>query len=271
MIMTRISLATVFTALLLIAPNARTSAAEPREAIRRGEAFLVGLLDPELGLLPEYRGADVYWLYHDNYLAAKVLAKGRPEFARGLTAAIHREGVRKSGKIEMLFGEAEKPLPFRQYQLRDVRRAGGKVIRTEVATDKILEGWQEYADLLLMASVAERGKPAAREHWDAAIRMWDGKGFLDAAAKHQHQYATYKLGLALIAAGRLSPPAEPPKSLLDRLLGLQADSGGWITDYNSAGRRIGLANVETTCISMIGIGASGSLKQAPTDKEDRTR
>src|SRR5436190_24368264 len=98
------------------------------EATQNGRNFLAGLLDSDLGLLPEYRGAKVYWLFHDNYLAAKVLAVSHPGIAQTIRAAIEREGVHKSGKIELLFGEAGKPLPFRQYQLTDVRRIADKVI-----------------------------------------------------------------------------------------------------------------------------------------------
>ena len=227
----------------------------PRDAAQKGRAFLADLLDPNLGLLPEYRGATVYWLFHDNYLAAKVLNNSHPEIAQTIRSAIEREGIRKSGKIELLFGEAENPLPFHQYKLIDVRRTGNKVIRTEVVTSAELDGWTQYADLLLWACIAEPNRPAARQHWDAAMQLWDGKGFLDAAARHYQRYSTYKLGLALFAASRLSPPAKPPDGLLDKLLSLQDDSGGWITDYDATGTRIGLANVETTCLSILGIEA----------------
>jgi hypothetical protein len=95
------------------------------------------------------------------------------------------------------------------------------------------------------------------------MRLWDGKGFLDAAARHDQRYSTYKLGLALLAASHLSPPAKPPQGLLDRLLALQDDSGGWITDYDATGRKIGLANVETTRWSILGIEAFTGHKQPP--------
>lgn len=243
----------------LLVSNGR-SALAPAEAVEKGRTFLVNLLEPDLGLLPEYRGANVYWLFHDNYLAAKVLAASHPKTARTIKAAMEREGIHKSGKIELIFGEAEKPLPFHQYQLKDVRRVGNKIIRTEVVTDRVLEGWQAYADLLLLASIAEASQPAARQHWEAAVRMWDGKGFLDAAARHDRRHATYKLGLALLAAARLSPPAQPPPGLLDRLLALQDSSGGWITDYDATGKKIGLANVETTCLVILGLEAATGRK-----------
>ena len=43
-----------------------------KRAAEKGRQFLVDMFDATLGLLPEFRGASVYWLYHDNYLAAKV-------------------------------------------------------------------------------------------------------------------------------------------------------------------------------------------------------
>jgi hypothetical protein len=85
----------------------------PAIAAARGRKFLTSLFDPEVGLLPEFRGSKVYWLYHDNYLAAKVLAKAEPDMARKIRDAIEGFGVSGSGKIEILFGEAKEPLPFR--------------------------------------------------------------------------------------------------------------------------------------------------------------
>jgi hypothetical protein len=226
------------------------------DAIARGRAFLTNLFDPELNLLPEYNGAKVYWLFHDNYLAAKVLAGTDPKLAKRIIDAIHREGVTNSGKIEIVFAEAEKPLPFRHYELKEVRRVGEKLIKTEIATDKPMAGWEQYADLLLLASIAEKDKAKAREHWDAAIQMWDGNGFMDAATRHNHIYSTYKLGLALMAANRLSPKFAPPSGLKEKLFHLQDAPGGWITDYNAAGERIGVANVETTCLAILGLEAA---------------
>ena len=248
--------------LFMFAPSGQAGSS-PSKATQKARTFLVGMLDSDLGLLPEYRGATVYWLYHDNYLAAKVLNVSHPKIAQTIRLAIEREGIHKSGKIELLFGEVEKPLPFRQFQLIDVRRTTNKVIRTEVVTGGVLDGWTQYADLLLLACIAETNNPTAQQYWEAAMRLWDGQGFLDAAAKHDQRYSTYKLALALFAASHLSPPAKPPERLLEKLLSLQDDSGGWITDYGAAGKRIGLANVETTCLSILGIEAFTGCKAIP--------
>src|SRR5262245_46708909 len=72
-------------------------------AIQAGERFLTNLFDPSLELLPEYHGAKVYWLFHDNYLAAKLLAEKQPELATKIQASLRRFGGTHSGKIEILF------------------------------------------------------------------------------------------------------------------------------------------------------------------------
>lgn len=238
------------------------AAGDHENATRKGREFLAGLLDPDLGLLPEFRGSKTYWLSHDNCLAAKVLSRTHPAAASSIVAAIRAEGVRQSdGKIELIFGEASEVLPFRQYELVEVREIGDKVIRTEEATKREMTGWESYADLLFLASIAESGSLAAKKHWESAMRMWDGKGFADAAFKEHGIYATYKLALALLAAHRLSPPAEFPPALLHRMLALQNDSGGWITDYDADGKGVGVANVETSCLAILGIEAVTETNQ----------
>ena len=57
-------------------------------AASKGRRFLGSLFDPTLDLLPEYRGARVYWLYHDNYLAAKTLRASHPELSGRIEKAI---------------------------------------------------------------------------------------------------------------------------------------------------------------------------------------
>ena len=186
----------ILTAIIFCVPNGH-AAPLPSDAVLKGKSFLANLFEPDLGLLPEYRGANVYWLFHDNYLAAKVLKESNPGIAGNIMAAIQHEGTYSTGRMGLLFGETN---------------------------------------------------------------AWDGKGFLDAAAKHDGRYATYKLGLALLASAHLSPPAQPPQGLQEKLLTLQNDSGGWITDYDAAGNKIGLANVETTSLAILGLEAVNAHK-----------
>ncbi|MFN7733689.1 MAG: hypothetical protein ACK5OB_17460 [Pirellula sp.] len=237
------------------------------KAIEKGRAFLVGLRIPELGLLPEFSGHRVVWLYHDNYLAAKVLEGSHPTVAEGIRQSIAKYGVERSGKIEMLFGEAE--LPLLHYELRDVAEVDGWQIRSEFVTDRIrsqrdIEG---YADLLFFVAIAQTDPRRAARAMEQAMRMWDGVGFRDRATEHSGLYATYKLGLALIAANRLGS-RQVPTPVVDRavlagieqrLRSAQDTSGGWITDYRTDGSLVGKANVETTCLAILGIEALAAL------------
>jgi hypothetical protein len=230
---------------------------------QRGREFLAKLFDADIGLLPEFRGARVYWLSHDNYLAARVLAKSHPEISRSIVAAIEREGLKQTdGKTELLVGEQARVLPFRHYSLIDVRKVGDKVIRTEMATEQVMSGWERYVDLLCLASIAEGRSAAAQEHWEAAARLWDGRGFNDVVAEKHQQYATFKLGLALIAGSRLPAGRKALEASYERLLLLQDESGGWVTDYDRTGKTLGVANVETTCLAILGIEEFLKLRAA---------
>ena len=233
--------------------SASSFAADSDDATARGRKFLVQLFNPQLGLLPEYEGAKVFWLYHDNYLAAKILQRTHPDIAGKINAAIRAHGVTESGKIEIVFGEAKHPLPFRRYELRDVTKIGDALIRTEITLKDENPDWRNYADLLLLAALAEGDSATARKHFDDALALWDGVGFRDAATKHSGIYATYKLALALHAARHLGQSPPSIAAMRDRLFKQQSGSGGWITDYLPDGTPRGLANVETTAMCILAL------------------
>jgi len=234
--------------------DAATADGEIAQRIQRGESFLTNLFDDRLQLLPEYRGSSTYWLFHDNYLAAHLLDRTRPDLSRRIRSTLAQFGVTNSGKIEIIFGEARQPLPFRTYLLTNVAVIEGKTIRTERVTTNILSGWDEYTDLLLLASLAQAGSVPveARKNFHKAVAMWDGEGFKDAAARHSGIYATYKLALYLIAADRLKIAAPHRDKVITRLLAMQSTDGGWKTDYKDS-KPVGLTNVETTCLCLLAL------------------
>jgi hypothetical protein len=225
------------------------------KALEHGEIFLAGLFDPELELLPEYAGAPVFWLYHDNYLAAKALDRSRPDLAAKIRAAIARRGERFSGKIEIVHDEAGTPLPFRVPALVEVEKLGDRSVRTERLTGEEQRGWDEYADLLFLSALAKRSNDVSgsRRDFDRALMLWDGKGFDDPAVKVHGIYATYKLALALITSDRIGASLPMRATILERLRTLQSETGGWITDYTPAGTPRGFANVETTALVLLGL------------------
>lgn len=250
---------------------ADTSALESTAS--RGRRFLTALFDPAIDLLPEYRGSKVYWLFHDNYLAAKALARTDPALATRIRAAIKGYGVEESGKVEILFGEARKPLPFRHYRLVDVKRVGDKLVRTEVAGEDVLKGWQEYADLLFLAAMAsaETDPVQARRHFDRGMRLWDGVGFKDRAAERAGKYAAYKVALAVVAATKLKGRPAEHNALVERLLKQQEKDGGWVTDYDGQGGPLGRANVETTSLAVLALDAAASPDGPPPKFKITTR
>ena len=251
----------VFLVLALFGSTAKGAQGDIAQRIQRGESFLTNLFDASLQLLPEYKGSITYWLFHDNYLAAHLLAQSRPDLSQRIRSSLEKFGTTNSGKIEIVFDEATRPLPFRMYALTNVTRIDGKTIRTELVTTNILTGWDQYADLLLLASIAQaRSAPAdARRNFDRAAAMWDTEGFQDPASKHGRRFATYKLALYLIAANRLgiSPPHRV--EVIERLLAMQTPDGGWITDYKE-GKPLGLANVETTCLALLALKTLGESR-----------
>ncbi len=256
----RVGLAVV---LVLLAGGCATRTGHTRAATRgarrvrmaKAVGFLAALFDPELNLLPEYAGASDYWLVHDNYLAAGVLRPTHPDLSQRIRRALAHHGVTSSGKIEIVRGEAEAPLPFRIPELVIVATAGGKRIKTERLTARRFEGWQEYADLLLLAALAEaeQHRDRATEHFRKALAMWDGMGFNDRAAQAHQRYSTYKLALAMLAAGKLEQPLPMRDRILTRLAHQQHPNGGFVTDYDVKGRPVGLANVETTCLVILAL------------------
>jgi hypothetical protein len=226
-------------------------------AASNGREFLVQLLDQSLGLLPEYEGAKVYWLYHDNYLAAKVLENSHTELSLRIQNAIASYGIAESGKIEIVFDEARRSLPFRHPELVEVKRLGEKIVKTELLSDREFKGWEEYADLLLLASISlsKTNAGMAKQRFNQALAMWDSVGLKDRVTTKTGRYAVYKLALAVIAARRLNQHPASMIDIVERLRKQQAKCGGWITDYASDGRPVGLANVETTSLAILAIDA----------------
>lgn len=226
-------------------------------SLAAAELFLVTLFDPSLNLLPEFAGANVYYLYHDNYLAAHALWLSRPDLAERISKAIVGYGVRESGKIEIVCGEAKQPLPFRVPELVTVATQGEKQVRTERLTTRELAGWEEYADLLLLAALAQadRDRAKANECFQKALGMWDGQGFNDRATRSSQRYAVYKLALALLAARKFKQPLAMEADILRRLASAQDESGGFITDYQADGKPVGKPNVETTSLVILALAA----------------
>ena len=229
--------------------------AELQAAASKGRSFLASRFDPAMNLLPNSRNGSVYHLYHDNYLAANVLETSHPDIADRIRTAIQSYGVTKSGKIEIVFGGAERPLPFRHPELVEVRRVGDKIVKTEILTKKPFQDWKEYADLLFLAAtaLADTNAPTAKLHFDRAMAMWDGNGFKDRVANVTNKYAVYKLALATIAANQLKTRPATMDAVVECLLSWQSADGGWTGEYTVDRKPFGAESVETTSLAVLAV------------------
>lgn len=240
------------------APNGdRTDRQRLREAADRGRRFLASLYDPSVSLLPEFRGSKTYWLYHDNYLAAKVLDRTDAAMAKKVRDGIRVFRLTGSGKIEILFDEATRPMPFRHYRLIEVARIGEKSIKTEVVTEEVNSAWRDYTDLLFVAAIVEARavREQAVRYFVEGMATWDGTGFRDRVNRNGGRYATFKLALALFAGSRLDRHPDQEPAIVERLLAAQRHDGGFVTDYDDQRRPLGEANVETTSLAVIALDA----------------
>ena len=97
----RMFLGSVFLVLFGSACDGATAVAnnDISQRIQRGESFLANLFDARLQLLPEYRGSSTYWLFHDNYLAAHLLASTRPDLSRRIRSTLETFGITKVDAI----------------------------------------------------------------------------------------------------------------------------------------------------------------------------
>ena len=154
----------------------RLDAAVRQRLIDAGERYLVTMFDSSMDLLPEFAGSMTYWLYHDNYLAAKLLDGIDDEKAKKIRQKIKSFKITHSGKIEIVFGEAKNPLPFRQFELFEVEKVGDKIVKSERVTDRPLQGWEEYGDLLALAVLANPKAANASDLFKRLLGMWDRAG-----------------------------------------------------------------------------------------------
>ena len=238
---------------------ARAEQSPYARAAASGRRFLTGMVDSTLDLVPEYRGSNVFWIFHDNYMAARVLDKSDAAVAARILKAVRKEKVPPAARTEALFGDNPNAVPARVAKIVEVRRVDNKIIKSEGSGEGVMDGWQQYADLLLLSAMVEgrRNKPVGQQMVATALRMWDGRGMNDVVARTNHFYAAYKLALAMIAAADLGMKQSVPEGMVQRLLAQQSSEGGFVTDYEPTGKLRGVANVETTSMAIMAMDRWG--------------
>lgn len=256
----------VLTLLFLVACG---SAPQPaaRAALAAGVAYLQAQYNPAVGLLRESPQVQPhrYWLATDNLLAVYALqCAGATTPTAALQATQQRYGAPQHGLIEVLVGQPVVWPPHVHAQT-PVAQVGAEAVWLEQRiAGAQLEDWARYADLAFLNALrlhAAGAPAAARTTYQAALDLWDGVGFADAAYHADGVYATYKLALAVYTAQTLGQPI--PANILAALLAKQAPAaatcgaepcaGGFYTLYDDQIR--GDTNTETTAYAVLALCA----------------
>jgi hypothetical protein len=242
------------------------------------ESYLLANYDPYIGLVSESPrdNPNLYWLYSDNYLASLALEKAEPKIANAIARAVASyQAVYQfpSSYWNVLSGEVIPEAVFAMgvdNSTNIIAFPSNKITSQDLEVGskisdpaKPMPNWQDYADLLLLASInAFNGGDMVEAHtlFQKAQGMFDGIGFEDEAFK-PGDYATYKLALYLIAAEKLGIHI-PTKEIKNLILSLQDDHpienryGGVYTDYSGNGKPATSdtdTNTETTSLVLLAL------------------
>jgi len=138
-----------------------------------------------------------------NFLAARVLREvcGLYDLASSVEVFLKSYPTDFYDYYQVLYGRPIE-LPFRAVTHVTVDTVGGVDVRHVVPTDRVIEDYDSYANLLVYKALhhLQRGEVGrAREELDKLGRLFDGRGFVDSYFKIHGLYETYKLALASIA------------------------------------------------------------------------
>lgn len=256
------------TAFLALVLTACASVSLPADAtLTQGVHYLQAQYNPAIGLLRESPQTQPrrYWLATDNLLAFYALrCVNAPSLATAIQATYHRYGAPRHGLSEIFDRQPIAWPPRTPVQTRIAAHGAAEVWLEQRVGDAQMADWAQYADLALMYALRlyQIGDRAAAWHaYRAALELYDGIGFADAAYQADRMYATYKLALAVYTAQTLGQPI--PANILAALLAKQAPpgtycgaepcAGGFYTLYDATGTVKGDTNTETTAYAVLAL------------------
>lgn len=216
----------------------------------RALSFLTRQLDADVGLLRAAPDDDRHWLAPDNLLVEWVMQEAH---AADLTVELETElasfGAPHHGLIESLRGEviAWPPMLAAQQEMSPT------VWLESYTGATTIDDWASRADLILFAALNawNQGDAAqAQEHFAAAMELFDGAGFRNAA--NPDRYTTSDLALALNAGARLGEPVND--AIVRQLLALQGADGGFAAHYTADGP-VDDADTRTTASALLALYA----------------
>lgn len=232
----------------LAAPTPTPMVFQP--TLGRALSFLTRQLDADVGLLRAAQDDSRHWLAPDNLLVEWVMQEAH---AAELTVELETElasfGAPRHGLIETLRSEVITWPPAVASQ----QEVSPTVWLESYTGPAASDDWAGRADLTLFAALNawNQGDAAqAQAHFAAAMAMFDGAGFRDAA--NPDRYATADLALALIAGARLGEPVND--AIVRQMLSLQGADGGFVAHYTADGAVEG-ADTRTTAYALLALYA----------------
>jgi len=286
---------TVLILLVLLAGGTKSTAisAPSQENLQKAVAYLRTVAyNPDLKLCREAPGVapNVYWLASDNLLAYKALEP----YDSQLASTIRSELVRIAELYNLPTSEDRVPLSFRydviirddavlEMPPKDITHLtlynSSYLLRHDIANGTVrFEDWREYADLLLLVALSNHNRGDrvnALGNFTLAANMWDGIGLRDKAYRLEygegqargfsHAYATYKLGVLLFAAGKLSVNLAFEQDVVARVWSMQNQTSGGIFTHIAPDGGWGESDTNTETTAFVILGMTSIQNQPPND------
>jgi hypothetical protein len=227
--------------------------------IQNGVKFLRDRYNPQVNLLNESLivAPNIYWLTNDNVLAAYALEQigstESKELASSIKKGLEIYGYKRNGFIEVIWGE-KIDFPPKVAQPEKIFINELITIQHEAHTGSEFLDWQEYSDLSFMGALNNynQGKKSeAIEIFQNALAQFDGIGFKDKA--FNNNYETYKIALAIYSAHKIEFELNNEVDLINILLSMQSENGGFYTHYLDPKHPVGDMNTETTALSLLAL------------------
>ena len=229
--------------------------------------YLTENYNSTVGLIPEVPYGNTYWLYSDNFLAAKALERYNsiyPGNSKVANAAANIEG----NLSEYL---SEVPGVLNQYMVLNstivafnnsspyaINNSLGVITSTIQNNGTVPLNSSLYADITFLEAIYSNytGQPDfANSSYTLGSKMFDGNGLNDSVFQSgplAGQYQTYKLALYIYASEVLN--YQIPTIAETNLLNMQGTSGGFYTGYDANFLDNGTnTNAETTSLAILAL------------------
>lgn len=219
---------------------------------QRALEFIRNSFKPNIGMLEEAPGFNVFWLWNDQLLGQLALKSIDPNMARIVESRMNSFGVPMRTPWATLDPKYRKN--FSIHHASEPTISTNPMIRY---SDYGGSGTFSYthADIAFLSAINyfyQNNIPKAREAYEAGRKMWDGVGMRD-GGNITGDYAVYKIALGLLAEKITGfPKIGIPENYFAKF---QHSNGGIITDI-IGGKPAGSQNIETTAAVLFALNPS---------------